>query len=164
MAGLDGWRMNGEADCPTDLEMAAPKGQGRKEPPSLVPLNLNPLFPHGCVQGPLLLQGVSTLRRGVWLSPNYSACVFHTPHPPPAPLALEGEKGAPVSLPSGVPSPPGMCPPPGMGGRLRHVEAGGEDRGWEGFSGFLITKRMSVLVRRVCGWFETLHPGSYFYH
>lgn len=24
--------MNGEADCPTDLEMAAPKGQGRSEP------------------------------------------------------------------------------------------------------------------------------------
>lgn len=31
--------MNGEADCPTDLEMAAPKGQGRG--PQLVPsLNL----------------------------------------------------------------------------------------------------------------------------
>jgi hypothetical protein len=24
--------MNGEADCPTDLEMAAPKGQGRVPP------------------------------------------------------------------------------------------------------------------------------------
>lgn len=33
MAGLDGWRMNGEADCPTDLEMAAPKGQGKSPHP-----------------------------------------------------------------------------------------------------------------------------------
>lgn len=43
---------------------------------------------------------------------------------------------------------------------MRNVEAGGEERGWEGFSGFFITKMTGFLVRyleRVCGWFEALN-------
>lgn len=39
--------MNGEADCPTDLEMAAPKGQGRG--PQLLP-SLNLIFVTGTHQ------------------------------------------------------------------------------------------------------------------